>query len=508
MPFKPFWRKTQQEKEKKQRRWPVVMLDMSKPADRLKLVLFFLGMGVFALMLFAGGVKGYQYTESTEFCGTVCHTMYPQAARHELSPHANVHCADCHIGPGADAFVKSKIEGARELYAMVTDTYHRPIKSPVKNLRPAREICEECHSPTTFKDNIVKIIRHYDDDKANTSIQTTLILKMGGKQTNSGVIKDGIHWHVSSEVYYIALDDQRQVIAWVGVRQADGSLKEYFSRDLAGMGQTAFVEQARAEGNVRMLDCIDCHNRTAHYIPYPAQAVDNAITDGLISSDLPFIRAKAVEILEDAYATQDEAFAAIDGLNEYYAIQKITMVSNGQKENLVADAIATLKDLYTTTNYPDMNLTWDSNPNNERHNPSLGCFRCHADTHVVIDGKGGGETISADCNLCHTVPIVGKGDQLLVEAPVIVGDLPPSHADFSWTVQHRGVTEAQKLECYQCHGQAFCNNGVCHNLSHPEDMLFTHAAELRNQADEQTCYACHQNVTCARCHPAGIIQNP
>lgn len=488
--------------------WPIITIDLSRRSHRIKLALVSLVMVVVSLLLLVGGIQGYNFSESSEFCGTICHSMDPQWVRYQASPHAKVECAQCHVGPGAASFIQSKMDGTRQLVETVLGDYSRPIKSPVKNLRPARETCEGCHSPTTFKDNIVKTIRHYDNDEENTPIQTTLILKMGGKQTSTGAISDGIHWHVSSEVYYIALDDQRQVIAWVGVQQADGSLKEYFARDLVGMGQTAFVEKARADGTIRKLDCIDCHNRTAHYIPYPEQAVDKAISDGLLSRDLPFIREKAVALLQTPYATQAEAFAAADALSEYYSAQSIETVSKDKKEKMVAEAIKTLKDLYTTSNFPYMNLTWDTNPNNEKHNPSMGCFRCHDDKHVVISANGGeGETISAKCNQCHTVPITGRGNEMLIESPVIVGGAPDSHTDFRWTIEHRTTTEAQKQDCYQCHGQAFCNNGACHNLSHPEDMLFTHANEYRDKG-EQVCYTCHQNIFCTRCHPAGVLKNP
>ena len=495
-------------RERIKKGWPTITIDLSQRSHRLKLTLGILGVLVVALGLLVGGVQAFVYSESSEFCGTLCHSMDPQWVRYQASPHAKVECAQCHVGPGVASFVQSKIDGTRQLIGEITGDYSRPIKSPVHNLRPARETCEGCHSPTTFKDNMVKTIRHYDNDKANTPIQTTLILKMGGTQSSTGSVGDGIHWHVSSEVYYIPLDEQRQVIAWVGIRQADGSMKEYFARDLVGMGQTAFVEKAEAAGTIRKLDCIDCHNRTAHYIPYPEQAVDRAITDGLISSDLPFVRSKAVEIMATAYKTESDAFTAIEGLETYYAAQPMNSVAKSDKEKMVADLVSTLKGLYSTSNFPDMNLTWDTNPNNERHTPSLGCFRCHDDKHVVIDGQGeGGETISGECNLCHTVPIVGRGNDLLVEAPVIVGGVPESHSSFRWTVDHRSVTEEEKLECYNCHGQSFCNNGACHNLSHPEDMLYTHAEEYRDKG-EQVCYTCHQNISCTRCHPAGVLKNP
>jgi nitrate/TMAO reductase-like tetraheme cytochrome c subunit len=482
---------------KKTFRWPSITLDLSLPAHRWKFLATMLTVFVVGAGLLIGGVQGYVYTESVEFCGTVCHSMYPQLERYEKSAHSKVECTKCHIGPGVQPFIQSKIDGTRQLVATALDNYSRPIKSPVRNLRPARETCEGCHSPTSFKDNKIKVIRHYDSDAQNTPIETTLILKMGGLNTLTGESK-GIHWHVNSEVYYIALDDQRQTMAWVGIRLPDGSMKEFYSRDLIGMGQTSFVEKARANGELRKLDCIDCHNRAAHYIPYPEQSVDQAIANNLISSDLPYIRKNAVAILDTTFASKEDAFTAIEKLKEDY---------KSSPQDKVTQAIETLKELYTATNFPDMNLNWKTNPNNERHRPTNGCFRCHDGNHITNKGDGNEEVISVKCNLCHTVPIVGRGSEMVVEAPVIVGNMPASHEDFRWTIEHRNVSGADEQECYNCHGQSFCNNSACHNLSHPDDMAFTHAKEVRNVGG-QVCYTCHQNVTCTRCHPAGITKNP
>lgn len=478
-------------------RWPHIVLDLSRPAHRWRLFIGVVVLLLVGLGLVVGGVQGYSYTESVEFCGTTCHSMYPQLERYDQSAHSKVECTQCHVGPGAQAFIQSKIDGTRQLVQTVMDNYARPIKSPVSNLRPARETCEGCHSPTSFTDNIIKVKRHYDSDEQNTPIETTLILKMGGMNTLTGESR-GIHWHVSSEVDYIALDQQRQTIAWVGVKQADGSTKEFFSRDLLGMGQTGFVEQARKDGNLRKLDCIDCHNRTAHYIPYPEQAVDDAMKSGLISADLPFIHRNAVDILNTSFKTEEEAFAAIDNLKSKYFTES---------QDKVDQAVSALRDIYSITNFPDMNLDWQTNPNNERHNPTLGCFRCHDGNHISRDAQGNEEVISVECNLCHTVPITGRGSDTLVEAPVIVGNVPVSHAAFRWTIEHRTTTDTEKQACYQCHGQSFCNNGACHNLSHPPDMLFTHPQSYA-QSGAQVCYTCHQNVTCARCHAGGIISKP
>ncbi len=484
-------------------KWPIFTLDLRKPLDRWKLVLIGIGWLALGVVILVTGIHAYTYTESPAFCGTVCHPMEPQRTRYLASAHSNVACTECHVGPGFQAFVHSKISGLRQLIGVVTNNYDRPIKSPVKDLRPARETCETCHTPTTFKDNIVKIVQHYDSDPQNTPVEITYILKLGGYNQATGE-SNGIHWHISSEVYYIATDPQRQQIAWVGIKQPDGSMKQYFQQDLLGMGQTAFVQQAQKNNQVRRMDCIDCHNRTAHYIPYPEQAVDNAISNNLISRDLPSIRAKAVELLKGSYASEDDALVAINQIKDYY---EPMVGTDGITEDDVTQAAATLKDLYTTTDFPEMNLDWKTNPNNQQHTPTLGCFRCHDDKHVYVDAQGNQQTISAQCNLCHTVPIVGRGSDILVEAPVIVGNAPASHKDFSWTLTHRNITDAEKQDCLNCHGQSFCNNAVCHNLSHPADMLTSHAQEIQKQGG-QVCYTCHQDIFCARCHETGVVNNP
>jgi len=501
------------EKEKKQKRKGLkrfltgasLTIDLSSPKHRRNLFFGFIGLIVFGLVLLAGGLKGYEYTESAEFCGSLCHPMTSEFVRYEKSPHSNIDCAKCHIGPGTSFFVRSKIDGIRQVYAVLADTYERPIKGPVHSLRPARDTCEECHRPTGFKDNIIKTKQHYDNDEANTPVMSTLILKMGGWREKTGV-SEGIHWHITNPVYYIAADDRNQVIAWIGVEQEDGTLKEFFARDMLNMDRESFVESAKDEGRVREMDCIDCHNRAAHYIPAPTEVVDDAIKEGLISRDLPYVRKKAVEILTPSYQSVQDGHDAIESLRDFYKMEYPAVYNSKSSE--IDKAVETLIEIFDETNFPDMNLNWETNPANDRHRPSLGCFRCHDGKHVTIDDTGNElETVSVKCNLCHTVPIVGRGDDRLVEAPVVVGDVPETHADFRWTIEHRETTVEQTAECYQCHGQGFCNNGVCHNLDHPKDMLFTHADEYLEQGD-QVCYTCHQDILCSRCHPGGIIKNP
>jgi len=263
------------QKKRAKFRWIKITIDLNRPDHRRKLLLVLASLSVASFAVVLSAYQGYVYSESSAFCGTTCHTMDPQYNRYQHSSHANVECVDCHVGSGFEYYVKSKVEGLRQLYTLATNTYSRPIKSPVHNLRPAREICEACHTPTTFQDNIIKTITHYDNDQASTPVVSTLILKMGGWHAATGISR-GIHWHITNPVYYLAADDQRQIILWVGVEQSDGCLREYFARDVILRNKTALVEEARHKGEIREMDCIDCHNRTAHEIPPPERLVDEA----------------------------------------------------------------------------------------------------------------------------------------------------------------------------------------------------------------------------------------
>jgi len=495
----------QSEGRRRRWRWPSVTVDLTRPKHRRNLLLGVIVFGILGAAVLYGSLQALHWAESSEFCGTLCHPMDSVHVRYQSSPHANVDCVQCHVGGGVAYFARSKFDGMKSLWYMITNDYPRPIKSPVENLRPARDTCEDCHTPNSFTDNVIKTIRHHDNDEANTPLLSTIILKMGGWQESTG-ISEGIHWHITNPVYYIAADEQRQVIMWVGAEQDDGSLKEYFARDLLGMAQTSFVEEARADGKVREMDCIDCHNRSAHLIPAPDELVDGAINAGQIPADLPYIRAKSVELLTPLYGSMAEAFEAIDGLAGYYQAGYPQVYEARQQELRLA--VNVLKDLYQKNNFPDMALNWQTNPDNEVHSPFLGCFRCHDGKHALVDPAGNEvEVVSVKCNLCHTVPIVGRGSAMLVEAPVIVGAAPESHSDFRYTVEHRTTTDAEREECYQCHGQGFCQNEACHNLAHPPDMLYTHSDEYRRTGD-QVCYNCHQAILCSRCHPGGVVSSP
>ncbi len=94
--------------------------------------------------------------------------MEPEHTAYQNSPHARVKCVDCHVGSGAGWYVRSKLSGAYQVYAVLANVYPRPIPTPIKNLRPARETCEQCHWPSHFSGQKEVINTYFKSDEQNT----------------------------------------------------------------------------------------------------------------------------------------------------------------------------------------------------------------------------------------------------------------------------------------------------------------------------------------------------
>src|SRR5581483_11012996 len=99
--------------------------------------------------------------------------------------------------------------------------------TPVRNLRPARETCEECHWPEEFHGDKVVRVSEFASDEKNTETVTTLQLHVGGGSERLGLAQ-GIHWHmnVANVVEYVTTDDRRQVIPYVRLRDRFGNVRE------------------------------------------------------------------------------------------------------------------------------------------------------------------------------------------------------------------------------------------------------------------------------------------
>ena len=351
--------------------------------------------------------RGVQYMDSVRFCGTTCHTvMQPEYTAYLNSSHSRVACADCHIGSGASWFVRSKVSGTKQVFAVAFHDYPTPIPSPVESLRPARGTCEECHWPQRFVGNPILIKTHYADDKDNTPATTVMVMKVGG-QDSQGIL--GIHGHHMApgvQITYIATDDKRQVIPQVTYRDSTGKTVVYNSTDAKPTAEQL------AKGEHRLMDCMDCHNRPTHTFQLPGNALDEVMAQGGISTTLPFIKKQALAALQTEYPDRDTATQRIAQTLRTFYTTNYPQVASSQGAQIDA-AVAATQSIYLRNVFPEMKVTWGTYINDIGHTDYPGCFRCHDGNHVSADGQ----MIPNDCDTCHHLLAVGE------QNPKILSDL-------------------------------------------------------------------------------------
>lgn len=390
MPLGVFWRRA---RLRKAGRLPTVYpkIDLRQPLLRRAAALV-LGLSVANVtILGTASYRGVEYMDSVQFCGETCHTvMVPEYTAYQRSPHARVACVDCHIGPGAPWFVKSKLSGVRQVFAVTLHTYSAPIPSPVENLRPARETCEACHWPERFSGDKLDIIAKFGDDEKNSPVKTVLLVHIGGRSLDRKLV--GIHGAHLGWVTYIPADKKRQVIPWVSHRNPDGTFTNFVSTDALPKPDLA------THGEPRVMDCMDCHNRPSHVFYLPERAVDREMAAGRISPALPFAHKVSVELLKKEYPSRQTAETEIpEAWREYYR-KNYFNIYNSQRAQIEQAAQAVVY-IYDGNVFPSMNITWGTYPNNLGHTDFPGCFRCHDGNHK----SSGGKEITQDCNTCHSL---------------------------------------------------------------------------------------------------------
>jgi nitrate/TMAO reductase-like tetraheme cytochrome c subunit len=423
-------------------------------APRWLRVLPYAILGVLTLMLLTAGAYAWDYTNSPKFCGETCHTMPPEYTAYLTSPHARIDCVDCHIGKGFIATrITRKAGDVRHVVATAFKTYEFPIRAG--DLRPARETCELCHSPQKFSDDSLREIRRYGNDVANTPTSIYLVLKTGGGSKRQGLGR-GIHWHIENKVYFLATDSEEQNIPYVRVVEDDGSITEY--TDIEAGIDPAQINAA----DLKEMDCITCHNRITHMVLSPEDTVDQLMERGVISTDIPEIHQKAVNVYSSIFSTTEEGLNRIASLTSFYETYYPDYYA--QNKDKVDTAIAALQEAYRGSVYPQQKSDWDSHPSNVGHENSPGCFRCHDGKH--LNQKN--EAIRLECNLCHSVPVVSGPNQFVTDIEISRGPEPQTHRNPNWINMHHNVFDET---CTNCHttgnpggtdNTSFCSNSACH----------------------------------------------
>ncbi|GAB4302094.1 MAG: NapC/NirT family cytochrome c [Desulfuromonadia bacterium] len=370
---------------------PYPRLDLNDPHKRHLFVFFIFATAIFVVIVAIAAIKGFEFTESTTFCGELCHpVMEPEHVAWSNSPHARVKCVECHVGPGAEWYVRAKISGMKQLYAVLFHVYPAPIHTPIENLRPARDTCEHCHWTEKFYSGRQKIFSHFAPNETNTPRETNLLIKIGGSPKNPK--ESGIHWHMGTEIEYIAGDKKRMTIPYIRVKQKDGSYVEYMDPE------KPLSKDEIARAKMRLMDCTDCHNRPTHIYRSPSQEMDEHIVSRTINGKLPWIKKVGVDILNKPYKTREEAYKAIETEVPAYYAKNYPQIAKEMAKDIEA-AVVQIKDIYHRNFFPEMKTSWVVFPNHIGHFYAPGCFRCHDDRHKSANGR----VISKDCDLCHVV---------------------------------------------------------------------------------------------------------
>ena len=339
------------------------------------------------LVVSVASYRGAAYMDSPQFCGQSCHVMHPEYTAYKISAHSHVDCVACHIGSGATSYFAAKVNGTKQILEVTFERYPTPIPSPVESLRPARYTCEGCHTPARFIGEKLLVKSSFADDEKNTETQSVVVLHLGGRDSLSHLT--GIHGVHLGHIEYVATDPTRTTIPWVQKRNDDGT-EIVFATAAAGQGVP--------QGERRVMDCIDCHNRAAHTFVTAEDALNRAMAEGAVSPDLPWAHKKGLELLKANYSSEAEASVKIPAEFEaFYRSEHPEVLA--AKASLVKSAGEQLAILYSQNVFPFMKVTWGTHPNHIGHMSYPGCFRCHDGEHMAKGGAG----IPQDCSTCHNL---------------------------------------------------------------------------------------------------------
>jgi hypothetical protein len=416
--------------------WPI--LNFNNVGTRNASIIFILGTFFLLIISSIGSYEAFHFTESDEFCGKICHkVMEPEYATFHGSSHERVGCVKCHVGSGANWYVKSKMSGLYQVYSVLAKKYPTPIPTPIANLRPAQETCEQCHWPNKFYDYKFKEKHSFLSDETNTEHIIKMQIKTSSKMTNKGFV-NGIHQHIDPNVKieYKTTTPNRQVIPWVKYTNLKTGESEIFTDEENLLGQTELDSL-----ETRTMDCLDCHNRPSHNYNAPQNFTDKLMSDGKIPKTLPEIKLIAMMALNQEYPTKDSAYTAIRSqVIEYYESSYPDVLK--EKKSEVEEAINGIQFGYASNIFPEMKVTWKAYPNNIGHMESEGCYRCHNDRHATNNGK----VISKDCNLCHNILAQGTPDSMQYSTAFEPLEFKhPVDIDQAWKTEH----------CSLCHSELY-----------------------------------------------------
>ena len=329
---------------------------VSLETSRRRLIVFLmLALGVNLLIGTQATYRAIHYMETPQFCGATCHSEKPQFVAHKDSFHASVECAECHVAPGQKGWIESKMNGMKQLWAEVTNTFPKPPTPGLVSghLVPSNVTCERCHFAEKLVGSRLVVIPTYASDEANTPSYTVLMMLVGGSRMK------GIHYaHRGDdvEIRYAASDARRTTIPRIEWRdKKTGETRTYLAN-----GATA--EQA-ATLEKHTMQCVDCHNRATHEF-YPADVgLDRALALGRIPATLPFIKKQALEAVTADYASHEDAARKIPAAITAYYARAYPQLAGTRRADIESAGNGILA-VYERNVYPELKVTWGSYPTN------------------------------------------------------------------------------------------------------------------------------------------------
>jgi hypothetical protein len=190
-------------------------------------------------------------------------------------------------------------------------------------------------------------------------------------------------------------------------------------------------------GRIKVMDCMDCHNRPSHSYQPPAFFVNQAITAGEIPASLPDIKSLAMEICAEEFPDADSARVYIKETLTNYYMDNYEDISK-DNPNLIDTAVNGLVEAYTENIFPYMRVKWDAYPNHIGHLEFEGCFRCHNDRHTSEEGQ----VISRDCDACHQITAQGTpGEKVVANLGKSLEFIHPADVGEDW----------KEMMCTECH---------------------------------------------------------
>jgi hypothetical protein len=287
--------------------------------------------------------------------------------------------------------VKSKISGLRQVWAVATDSFDRPIPPAIRELRPARETCEQCHWPEKFFGDQLVTVHRYAPDEKSTERVVRMLMRTGGSDPTEGP-PSGIHWHMALDrtIEFVAIDHGLQVIPWV--RSVDNQTGETAVYRSDGLGSQDPVPA----GTHRKMDCMDCHNRATHVFRPPSEAADLVLHVDPELRELPFAKRELVAAVVQPYPGRKEAELGVEAVLRSFYQNGHSDVAK-RKEAAVDRLVAAARGIVHRSDFPAMNVDWRTYPDNIGHKNFAGCFRCHDGRHVDDHGR----PISRNCQSCH-----------------------------------------------------------------------------------------------------------